>query len=470
MDVAAEPVLLAPHDERHLRVDLEVGEAVDDVDARLLHRARPLDVPPLVEASLELDEAHRLLALLRALDERRDERRVVARPVHGRLDRDRVRVERGSLGEGLEARAERVVRVVDEQLAALDLVEDAVRRLRARPAGRDHRRPRLELQLRPVERDELPEVGLVEEALERVDVVGPHAEPGDEPLAQRPGCRRRHLEADGVAEAAAAELRLDRLEQVVGVVRELEVGVAGDAEQRPLRDLHPGEELGEEVRDDRLEGHELLPGGHETVEALGHLHPREALLARVGVDREHAEREREPGDVGERLARPDGERGEHREDLALEVRLEPAELLVGAVLDRGDLDPRGGQRRSQISPPEPRLPRAQVLDALADRDERVARGHPVDRADAEAGLVQLEQAGDADHEELVEVLGEDRGELDALEQRERLVLGDLEDAAVVLERRQLPVEEAARRLLGDDRHGLMVREPGRVPVSVRLRP
>ena len=62
-----------------------------------------------------------------------------------------------------------------------------------------------------------------------------------------------------------------------------------------------------------------------------------------------------------------------------------------------------------------------------------------------------------DHEELVEVLGEDRGELDALEERERMVLGDLEDAAVVLERRQLPVEEAARRLLGADHHGLMVR-------------
>ena len=37
--VAAERVALAPHDEGHLRVDLEIGEAVHDVDARLLERA-----------------------------------------------------------------------------------------------------------------------------------------------------------------------------------------------------------------------------------------------------------------------------------------------------------------------------------------------------------------------------------------------------------------------------------------------
>ena len=50
-------------------MDLHVGEAVGDVDSRLLERARPLDVAAFVEPRLELDEAHRLLALLGALDE-----------------------------------------------------------------------------------------------------------------------------------------------------------------------------------------------------------------------------------------------------------------------------------------------------------------------------------------------------------------------------------------------------------------
>ena len=69
MSVAAELVSLATDDERHLRVDLQVGEPVGDVDACLLELPRPLDVAELVEPRLELDEAYRLLAFLGALDE-----------------------------------------------------------------------------------------------------------------------------------------------------------------------------------------------------------------------------------------------------------------------------------------------------------------------------------------------------------------------------------------------------------------
>jgi hypothetical protein len=55
-------------------VDLHVREAVDDVDARLLERARPLDVPALVEARLQLDDADALLAVLGGFDQRGRER------------------------------------------------------------------------------------------------------------------------------------------------------------------------------------------------------------------------------------------------------------------------------------------------------------------------------------------------------------------------------------------------------------
>jgi hypothetical protein len=55
------------------------------------------------------------------------------------------------------------------------------------------------------------------------------------------------------------------------------------------------------------------------------------------------------------------------------------------------------------------------------------------------------QTGHPDHEELVEVAGEDRGEPDPLEQRHVLVLGELEDPLVEPEPGQLPVEEPVRR-------------------------
>ena len=74
VEVVAHAVALAPHDEHALRVRLQRRVAVDDVDARLLERARPLDVRLLVEARLQLHEADRLLAALGRADERRDER------------------------------------------------------------------------------------------------------------------------------------------------------------------------------------------------------------------------------------------------------------------------------------------------------------------------------------------------------------------------------------------------------------
>ena len=137
VDVAAQPARLAPHDERRLRVDLEAGEAVDDVDARLLERARPLDVAALVAARLDLDEADGLLAALRGVDQRRHERRVVARPVHRRLDRDHLGIGRRAVDVRLEARRERVVGVVDEEVARADrgeLLGGGLDRVPGRPA------------------------------------------------------------------------------------------------------------------------------------------------------------------------------------------------------------------------------------------------------------------------------------------------------------------------------------------------
>ena len=61
-------------------------------------------------------------------------------------------------------------------------------------------------------------------------------------LAQRRLHAALDLEAHHLAEAAPAELLLDRLEQVVGLVRDVVVGVARDAEERVVEDLHAREE------------------------------------------------------------------------------------------------------------------------------------------------------------------------------------------------------------------------------------
>src|SRR5204863_6312258 len=80
-------------------------------------------------------------------------------------------------------------------------------------------------------------------------------------------------------------------------------------------------------------------------------------------------------------------------------------------------------------------------DLLDDSVDRLRRGQTVGAAGADPGLDLVVQTGDAHHEELVEVRRPDREELRALEQWDRLVLGELEHAVVEVEPRQLAVGE-----------------------------
>ena len=190
----------------------------------------------------------------------------------------------------------------------------------------------------------------------------------------------------------------------------------------------------------------------ETRQQLRNLHAREALLARVRVADEQAEAEREPGDVRERLAGPDGERRQHREDLAVEDPLELLELLRLEVFDLGHDDPGGLEPGAQVALPELRLLGRQRRGALSDLGERGLRRQPVGRAHGDAGRDLVHQPGHPDHEELVHVRGEDRAEVDALEQGQRVVACDVEHAAVEVELRQLPVQEPRLLFGGADSH------------------
>jgi hypothetical protein len=87
------------------------------------------------------------------------------------------------------------------------------------------------------------------------------------------------------------------------------------------------------------------------------------------------------------------------------------------------------------------LLRGQLADAITDLGERHRRRSPVRGADAEAGRRLTHEAGHSHHEELVEVRGEDRRELEALEKREVGICGKLEHPRVELEPRELAVQQ-----------------------------
>ena len=221
VQVVADAVALAAHDEDALGVGLQRRQAVDDVHARLLQRAAPLDVRALVEARLDLDQAHRLLAALGGADQRRHQRRVVARAVHGLLDREHVGVVDRLLDEALDRAHERVVRVVEQDVAlahrgqhvGLLVLVGLQPRLRDRraTAGRAARRARGSSTI-------VPEVVEVQQAVDLEDVLGLDLERARDLLEHRLAHAGADLDAHGLAEAPRAQLLLDGLQQVVGLV------------------------------------------------------------------------------------------------------------------------------------------------------------------------------------------------------------------------------------------------------------
>ncbi len=86
------------------------------------------------------------------------------------------------------------------------------------------------------------------------------------------------------------------------------------------------------------------PIGTKRGRRLGHLDPREPLLARLRIAYEEAEREREARDVRKRLPGPDGERRKHGIELPVEQVGKCRELLLRAVRGRPHEDSVLGER------------------------------------------------------------------------------------------------------------------------------
>ena len=143
--------------------------------------------------------------------------------------------------------------MVDEDVALADRGEDVDRLvvLALQPRLGD-RRPGLVAQLGVAgDVGDVAEVAEVDQAVDVVDLALLEPQRVDQLLAQLRVHPGRDLEPHDLAEAAAADLVLDRLQEVVGLVGDVEVGVAGDPEVAVVDDLGAGEER-VEVGGDRL--------------------------------------------------------------------------------------------------------------------------------------------------------------------------------------------------------------------------
>ena len=87
----------------------------------------------------------------------------------------------------------------------------------------------------------------------------------------------------------------------------------------------------------------------------------------------------------------------------------------------------------------------QAMRLFADGAELLAWAQTAWRGDGDAGVDAAFEAGHADHEEFVEVGGEDCAEIGAFEQGNVFVLRELEDTLVEFQPAELAVEEPVGR-------------------------
>ena len=97
------------------------------------------------------------------------------------------------------------------------------------------------------EADHVPEVGEVHQPVDLIDLVVGDVERDDQLVAQRLAHPGVDLQPHDLAEAPSAKLLLHGLEQVVGLVGDVVVGIPRDPEERVVDHLHPGEERAEVV-------------------------------------------------------------------------------------------------------------------------------------------------------------------------------------------------------------------------------
>jgi len=252
-----------------------------------------------------------------------------------------------------------------------------------------------------------------------------------------------HLEPHGTAEAAAAQLELDRRQEILGVlVVERQVGVAGDAEDVRVLDLHASKQPVQ------VRAHHVLDEDQpircfqreEPRQSRRELDPCESPFTRERVPHHHRQIQGEIRDVREWMRRIDRQRREDGEDSLIEQCSRCIALSFVGVAPRDHDDSCSGECRQQTAAPELLLARNEQLGPLGDLLQLAERRSSVGRWRRHVRRDLVLQGRDAYLEEFVEVARDDRGELAALEERRRRLLGEDEHPLVEVKPAQFAVE------------------------------
>ena len=263
-----------------------------------------------------------------------------------------------------------------------------------------------------------------------------------------------HLQPNLVAEAARGQLALERALEIVDLfLVDEQIGVARDPELIAAGHLHPGKQITDVLVDQRGKEDEVIGPARDRFRQL-----HQPWQGSRSADDRHAavttesilalERDDEVQRLVEharkRVRRIECDRRKHGGELTGEVAFDPLQLTLlelGAAQEANVL--RLKTRDEDL-----------VEHAILFIDERVRRDrdsaqllracHAVGGTLGRAEGLLLDESGDANLEELVEIRGGDAQERQALEQRDGFVLCLFEHAPIEFEQGQLSIDVELR--------------------------
>ena len=142
------------------------------------------------------------------------------------------------------------------------------------------------------------------------------------------------------------------------------------------------------------------------------------------------------------MRRVHGERRQDGEHLLTVVAREPLLLGCGELVPAQQHDLLLRQVGKDVVDDVMRVLVLQSVRLVADGAQLLPRAQSGGGGHGDAGVDAALQTRHADHEELIEVVREDRGEARAFDDRQILVLGEFENALVELQPAELTIEEA----------------------------
>ena len=385
-----------------------------------------------------------------AADQRLHERRVVADPVDGHLDRHRLRVVGGLADEALDARVEAVVRVVEQDVGRCGSRRRCRRPARLEPGRRQRRPGRVAQRRRRRGRRSRtascsragrssrrrPPAPSAKRSTSSATIAGSASGcTSSRTTGSKRRCRSSSLDHRPLAEPV--------------VLVELDLGVAADPEQAGAGDDHSREELARRspritwsrptnTRSDELDAARTRS---HCGQLARHLDPHEHRLAADRILEPERPRGREVRDVRERVRGIEAERRQHRRDLGARTRPRPRRAGPSSRSSQ----PPGGSRARPAAGAARRGSSAACSSSIEVTIARI-RASQRRAAPARPGRSRVGQPRHALHEELVEVRAEDGQELDALEQRRALVQRLMQHPPVELEPADVAVDPGAAQV------------------------